>query len=63
MPVTLSLQDVYELSRAALIACGANEANAASVARSIREAEAEGISLDEALHARMMNYTERAIFR
>lgn len=43
MPVTLSLQEVYELSRAALMACGANEANAASVARSIREAEAEGI--------------------
>ena len=43
MPVTLSLQEVYELSRAALIACGANEANAASVARSVREAEAEGI--------------------
>ena len=43
MPVTLSLQEVYELSRAALMACGANEANAVSVARSIREAEAEGI--------------------
>lgn len=43
MPVTLSLQEVYELSRAALMACGAGEANAASVARSIREAEAEGI--------------------
>ena len=43
MPVTLSLQEVYELSRAALMACGASEANAASVARSIREAEAEGI--------------------
>ena len=43
MPVTLSLQEVYELSRAALMACGANEANAESVARSIREAEAEGI--------------------
>ena len=43
MTVTLSLQEVDDLSRNALAGCGVNAANAASVARSIREAEAEGI--------------------
>lgn len=43
MGVTLTLQEVDYLSRAALMGCGVSEPNAASVARSIREAEAEGI--------------------
>ena len=43
MAVTLTLQQVDDLSRAALTGCGVADRNAASVARSIREAEAEGI--------------------
>ena len=41
--ITLSLDEVFDLSRDALVACGAADPNAVSVARSVREAEAEGI--------------------
>lgn len=43
MAVILTLQEVDDLSRDALVGCGVDTGNAASVARSIREAEAEGI--------------------
>lgn len=41
--IRLSLDDVFDLARTALLGCGATDTAARSVARSIREAEAEGI--------------------
>ena len=41
--IRLTLDEVFTLSKAAVLACGATEVNAISLARSIREAEAEGI--------------------
>lgn len=41
--VSLTLDEVFDLSESALMACGATELNATAVAHSIREAEAEGI--------------------
>ena len=43
MPLTLSLEQVEAAARQMLSASGANQTQAAAVARSIREAEAEGI--------------------
>ena len=40
---TITLEDIYDLSFSALVACGASEVNANPVAESIRDAEADGI--------------------
>lgn len=43
MTIRMSLKEAYELCRAALLASGANESNAVPVAKSLEDAEAEGI--------------------
>ena len=43
MTITLSLDQVEDLTQRALEACGANEANAKSVAASVADSEADGI--------------------
>ena len=42
MTATLSLDEVEELSRLALVSCGASPLQAGPTARSIRDAEADG---------------------
>lgn len=56
--VTLTIDEVADLSRRALIACNTSETNAASVARSVAAAEADGIHSHGL--ARLPTYCEHA---